>query len=165
MDAQIYFFPGGDFAIPSSYTAFCPFTGIIAEGKSLEESARNWRLEVKFDSRFDVRQSHVRSALKSGQVHRKVWVGVQPGTDNTVYIMNADVRGGAVAFCPETGQSFIGDFGDFITEQGDCVKFMPSLLVELSVACTRLCQIPLRCSAPEPSGDAARPSLTPHCIN
>jgi hypothetical protein len=43
---QVFFLPKDDLVVPTSFIAFCPFTGVCAEGGTEAEAARNWKKEA-----------------------------------------------------------------------------------------------------------------------
>lgn len=44
---QVFFLPKDDPAVPTSFIAFCPFTGVCAEGNTELEAANRWKEEAK----------------------------------------------------------------------------------------------------------------------
>lgn len=44
---QVFFLPKDDPAVPTSYIAFCPFTGVCAEGSTEAEAGVKWKEEAR----------------------------------------------------------------------------------------------------------------------
>eukprot|EP01092_Planopodium_desertum_P015045 TRINITY_DN77733_c2_g1_i1.p1 TRINITY_DN77733_c2_g1~~TRINITY_DN77733_c2_g1_i1.p1 ORF type:complete len:208 (-),score=9.81 TRINITY_DN77733_c2_g1_i1:504-1127(-) len=102
---QIFFLPKDDLFSPQAYIAFCPFTKIIAEGKTIEIALRNWL--DKACGVFHVAFS--RPTLTA----RKVWLGEYETPKSKDDLSSADrntsifvidfssIQHPPVAVCPE----------------------------------------------------------------
>lgn len=44
---QVFFLPKDDPAVPTSFIAFCPFTGVCAEGMTEAEAGIKWKEEAR----------------------------------------------------------------------------------------------------------------------
>lgn len=66
---QVFFLPKDDPVVPSSFIAFCPFTGVCAEGATELEAGRKWKEEARrqFNRYFYLPELYLTT--------RKVWYG------------------------------------------------------------------------------------------
>jgi hypothetical protein len=44
---QVFFLPKDDPALPTAFIAFCPFTGVCAEGSTEAEAGIKWKEEAR----------------------------------------------------------------------------------------------------------------------
>lgn len=80
---QVYFLPHGGPAAPSLFTAFCPFTFILATGTSVPLAARAWVKEAR--RRFP---GHSFTIPKYVLVTNKVWYGEKPTGGVGIYAVD-----------------------------------------------------------------------------
>jgi len=140
---QVFFLPKDDVVNPHSYIAFCPFTGVIAEGASEREAAIKWQRKAtrKLHSHFFLPWSLLTT--------RKVWYGESDTAAAPVYLLDHYFTNTeATAICPLTKQ-VIGGSVQSIKEEGS----LPQTWCDWKISCTPLLQ------------RSTFYSLTPNCIN
>eukprot|EP00026_Physarum_polycephalum_P013716 Phypoly_transcript_14148.p1 GENE.Phypoly_transcript_14148~~Phypoly_transcript_14148.p1 ORF type:complete len:189 (+),score=34.05 Phypoly_transcript_14148:136-702(+) len=163
---QVFFLPKDDLVVPTSFIAFCPFTGVCAEGGTEAEAARNWKEEAhkQFNRSFYLPELHTT---------RKIWYGeagsqtsplpkLAPAsplsspplpsstTPKSFYVI--DKYGDtdqAVAFSPQSKDVIVGKGVEELSE----VDNLPHFWSDWRVSCTPLLH------------NNWFFSLTPHCIN
>lgn len=173
---QVFFLPKDDPAVPTSFIAFCPFTGVCAEGNTETEAAVNWKEEAK-------RQFNCYFYLPELHTTRKVWYGEAqtsspadhplfplaptspkpPSESNQLpqksspsspslsfYVIdNYDDKDQAIAISPQSKDVIVGKGVEELSE----VDHLPHCWSDWRVSCTPLLHRNWFFS------------LTPHCIN
>jgi len=159
---QVFFLPKEDV----SFTAFCPFTKITAQGYSINEAARLWTKQAKkiYNLSFNI--------PKYMLTNRKVWYGEYSqisGGDSSIplYLIDFNFLHKVVGFCPNT-KTIIESISN-----REAFEELPSKLInnnnnlvngsvmwmDWKVNCTPV----MHCR--NANDKFHRDSLTPHCIN
>jgi len=123
---QVFFLPTEQVDSPKTYTAFCPFTGITAEGDTVQQAAQRW-----------TELARLRFATKTftlNLISRKVWYGEK---EHPVYIIDwADIPN-VVAVCPATHQTLAG------SHLRNSQEILPESVIDWKVKCTPLTKFPI----------------------
>lgn len=170
---QVFFLPKDDIVVPTSYIAFCPFTGVCAEGATEAEAGAKWKEEARkqFNRYFYLPELHTT---------RKVWYGesnsptnsnpnsptlqsspvehpfpllppsTEPSSKSFFVIDHFNDSEQAIAISPQSKDVFVGKGVEELSSE---VEQLPQFWSDWKVTCTPLLHHKWFFS------------LTPHCIN